>query len=231
MNIDGLSEATLEKFINKGFIKTFSDIYKLEQYKLQITQMDGFGVKSYNKLIEAIEKSKNVNMSNFIYSLGIPQVGVGGSKRLAKHFNNDINKFLLMVDFKEEFIHIEDFGSITADAIYTYFQNQDNLNLIKGLLNYINVIQSGTKTININKNLTGKTFVVTGSVTTYKNRNELEDLIISLNGKLAGSVSKNTTYLINNDLYSNSSKNQKAKELNVPIITELEFNEMIGREV
>jgi DNA ligase (NAD+) len=233
MNIDGLSEATLEKFINKRFIKTFSDIYKLEQYKSDIVQMDGFGIKSYNKLIEAIEKSKNVKFENFVYALGIDQIGKGGAKRLAKHFNNDINRFFDSTNSYDEFLQIEDFGDVTAQAIYNYFQNEDNLNQVDELLDfYIKVIKpEESKSINTNQDLTGKTFVVTGSVTTYRNRNELEDLIISLNGKLAGSVSKNTTYLINNDITSTSGKNQKANELGVPIISEAEFNQMIGREV
>jgi DNA ligase (NAD+) len=232
MNIDGLSEATLEKFINKGFIKTFSDIYKLEQYKSQIINLDGFGVKSYNKLIEAIEKSKNTKFENFIYALGIDQIGKGSSKRLAKHFDNDINKFLDSRNSYYDLLSVEDFGDITVQAVMNYFQNEGNMNEVDKLLDFhITIDKPEVKSNNTNKDLTGKTFVVTGSITTYKNRNELEDLIISLNGKLAGSVSKNTTYLINNDITSTSGKNQKANELGVPIISEVEFNKMIGREV
>ena len=232
MNIDGLSAASLEKFINKGFIKTFSDIYKLEQYKSQITQMDGFGIKSYNKLIEAIEKSKNVNMSNFIFSLGIPQIGIGGAKRLAKHFNNDINKFLDSTNSLWNFLNIQDFGEITAQEIYNYFQDENNIKQVDELLDfYITIIKPEEKKSTNLKNLTGISFVVTGNVTTFRNRKELEDLIVSLNGKLNSGVSSKTTYLLNNDIESTSNKNKTAKELGIPIISEIEFNKIIGREV
>ncbi len=224
MNIDGLSEAGIELFINKGLLKTFDDLYKLEQYKSQIIQLEGWGIKSYNKLIQAIEKSKNVKLENFLYALGIGQLGQGGSKRLVKHYNNNI---FAIADAKPyELMQVEDFGDVTANSVYSYFQ--DNMDLIDRLLEIVNIKVEEKKESTF-KSLDNLTFVVTGNVETFKNRKELEELITSLNGKLSGSVSSKTHYLINNDITSNSGKNKKAKELNVPIISEAQFNEMIGR--
>ena len=229
MNVDGLSEATLSKLIDKGFIKTFADIYKLEQYKSQIVKMEGFGLKSYQKLIDSIEKSKSVSMASFVLSLGIDQVGKGGAKRLAKHFNNDLDLFFEAIDEYYDFSRIEDFGQITADALYKYFKDEENMNQVNELLQYITIKQEEKKGGIALKSLEGLAFVVTGNVTTFKNRKELEELITSLQGKLNSSVSKNTNYLINNDTTSTSGKNQKAMEIGVPIISEEDFNTMIGR--
>ncbi len=229
MNIGGLSEATLETFINKGWIKTFADIYRLDRYKTQIINTEGFGVKSYSKLSEAIEKSKNVKFENFIYALGINQIGKGGAKRLAKHFNNDIQAFLKATVSHHNFTGIDDFGLITAYSVYEYFQSESNMQIVNELLEYVTVIKSKEKKSTGFKDLSGIAFVVTGDVNTFKNRKELEELITSLNGKLNGSVSSKTNYLINNDVNSTSGKNQKAKEVGVPIISEAQFNEMIGR--
>jgi len=228
LNIDGLSEATLEKFIDKGFIKNISDVYKLELYKDKIVKMEGMGIRSYTKMIEAIEKSKDVKFENFVYSLGINQIGKGGAKRLAKYFNNDIEAFLEATKSHYTFMNIEDFGSITAYAVYDYFDNEDNMNQVRELLSIVRIKQEEKKDVDF-KSLEGLAFVVTGSVETFKNRKELEDLITSLNGKLNGSVSAKTNFLINNDTTSTTGKNQKAKDLGVKIISENEFNIMIGR--
>jgi DNA ligase (NAD+) len=232
MNIDGLSAASLEKFINKGFIKTFSDIYKLEQYKSQITQMDGFGIKSYNKLIEAIEKSKNVNMSNFIYSLGIPQIGVGGAKRLAKHFNNDINKFLDATQSLWNFLNIQDFGEITAQEIYNYFQDENNIKQIDELLDfYITIIRTEEKKPNnqiIDNPLKGKKVYGTGTFANYK-KEELKSLIESLGCEFASGYAKSLDYLIVGSL-KGSGKEDKAKADGIKILSEDEFIKIIGKE-
>jgi len=229
MNIDGLSDAGIETFINNGWIETFADIYRIERYKMDIIHTEGFGLRSYSKLIEAIENSKTVKFENFIYALGIPKIGVGGSKRLAKHFKNDINAFLEATKSHHNFTGIADFGLITAYAVYEYFQNQDNMNQVKELLEYVTINKPEEKKSTGFKDLTGIAFVVTGDVKTFKNRKELEDLILSLNGKLNGSVSSKTNFLINNDITSTSGKNKAAKDLNIPIITEASFNDMIGR--
>ncbi len=231
LDIVGLSGATLEKFINEGFINNISDVYKLDIYRSKIVKMEGMGVRSYEKLISAIEKSKLLDMSSFLVSIGIDQIGLGGAKRLAKHFNNDINKFLEATKSYTNFIGIEDFGTITAKAVYEYFKNVDNMNQVKELLRYVTIKQEEKKANTGFKSLNGLAFVVTGSVATYKNRGELEALITSLDGKLNGSVSSKTNFLINNDITSTSGKNQKANELGVKIISESQFNEMIGRNI
>lgn len=227
MNIDGLSEAGIELFINEGFLKTFADLYKLEKYKSKIVQLEGWGLKSYNKLIQAIEKSKNVKLENFLYALGIGQLGQGGSKRLVKHFNNNFSAIMCASIY--DLMQVEDFGEVTANNVYSYFDNDSNQDIVDELQMYVNIEERVEKKETGFKSLDGLTFVVTGNVETFKNRKELEELITSLNGKLSGSVSSKTNYLINNDITSNSGKNKKAKDLGVSIISEQMFNEMIGR--
>lgn len=223
MNIEGLSEATLEKLINLDFIRVFGDIYRLEQYKNQIIKLDGFGKKSYNNLITSIEKSKNVKLDNFITALGIEGVGVSTGKLIAKKFKTIYN---FINARNAELLNIEGIGNITAESILQY--RMAYLDIILDLIKYMNFIQEEKQQAGYTS-LEGKTFVVTGDVQTFKNRNELGDLIVSLGGKLSGSVSKNTNHLINNDVTSTSGKNQKAKQLGVPIISETDFNRMIGR--
>ena len=219
--------------MDEGFINSITDLYKLEQYKSRMIKMDGFGIKSYTNLMSAIEKSKTVKFESFVYSLGIDQIGKGGAKRLAKHFKNDINAFLAATSSHHNFTGITDFGLITAYAVYEYFEKPENMAMVNELLQYVTVLQDKPKEIaEIGyKDLSGVAFVVTGDVKTFKNRKELEDLILSLNGKLNGSVSSKTNYLINNDVTSTSGKNQKAKEVGVPIISEAQFNEIIGRNI
>lgn len=228
INIEGLSEQTLEKFINLGWLKTFDDIYNLEQYKSKIIQMDGFGSKSYAKLINAIEKSKKVKMSNFVYALGIPQIGKGSSKVLTKYFKDDWFAFeeALCNDF--DFTELEDFGDITNQSLHKWYNDDSERKMWTKLTYNVEFVKEEKKETGF-KSLEGLTFVVTGNVETFKNRKELETLITSLNGKLSGSVSSKTNYLINNDVTSSSGKNKKAKDLNVPIISEAMFNSMIGR--
>lgn len=231
MNIDGLSEATLEKLIAEGFIKTFSDIYKLEQYKVNIINLEGFGKRSYEKLIEAIEKSKNVDMANFIYSLGIAQIGRSACKTIANFFQYNWEEFDNVILGGFDFTSLDDFGKIMSDNLNGWFKIEDNKKQWFELVYILNINKPQKKSTPNFESLFDKIFVVTGTVTTFKNRNELEDLIICLEGKLSGSVSKNTTFLINNDTTSTSGKNQKAQQLGVPIISEDDFNKMIGREV
>jgi DNA ligase (NAD+) len=225
MNIEGLSEATIEKFINKGWLRTFVDIYRLDQHRTEIICMEGFGLKSYDNLWNAIEKSKNVKLENLLVALGIPQIGRGGAKRLAKSFKNIYD----IVNAKVSgLIQVEDFGETTAISVNNYFDDVNNTLMLNDLLNYI-TIQQEEKAETGFKNLTGITFVITGSVNTFKNRDEFKALVESLNGKVAGSVSNKTNYLVNNDVTSTSGKNQKAMQLGVKIISEADFNLMIGR--
>ena len=223
MKIDGLSEATLEKFISVGFIKKLSDIYKLAEHKEAICNMDGFGDKSYEKLISSIEKSRDVLLPNLIYALGILNVGLSNAKIICKAFDYDIEKIKNAT--VEEIAVTDNIGDVIATSVFDFFHDSEKLSELNELVNELNILIPEKK--ETNSNIGGKTFVITGSLNTYENRNALKDLIESLGGKVAGSVSAKTDYLINNDVTSNSSKNKKAKELNVQIISEEDFNELI----
>lgn len=223
MKIDGLSEATLEKFISVGFIKKLSDIYKLAEHKEAICNMDGFGYKSYEKLISSIEKSRDVLLPNLIYALGILNVGLSNAKIICKAFDYDIEKIKNAT--VEEIAVTDNIGDVIATSVFDFFHDSEKLSEFNELVNELNILIPEKK--ETNSNIGGKTFVITGSLNTYENRNALKDLIESLGGKVAGSVSAKTDYLINNDVTSNSSKNKKAKELNVQIISEEDFNELI----
>ncbi len=223
MKIDGLSEATLEKFISVGFIKKLSDIYKLAEHKEAICNMDGFGDKSYEKLISSIEKSRDVLLPNLIYALGILNVGLSNAKIICKAFDYDIEKIKNAT--VEEIAVTDNIGDVIATSVFDFFHDAEKLSEFNELVNELNILIPEKK--ETNSNIGGKTFVITGSLNTYENRNALKDLIESLGGKVAGSVSAKTDYLINNDVTSNSSKNKKAKELNVQIISEEDFNELI----
>ena len=221
MNIEGISIATIETFIKAGFVKKFSDLYKLEKYKDKIIDIEGFGEKSYENIITAINKSKETDLYRFINSLGINGIGHANSKVLSKHFNDDLDK---LIDASlEDLTNIKDIGPVLAKSIYDYFKDQNNINEIKELRKYI----SFNKNTKGDKKLENMVFVITGSLNTYENRDELVKVIEDNGGKVSSSVSKNTNYLINNDINSNSSKNKKAKELNVKIINEEMFKEMI----
>jgi DNA ligase (NAD+) len=219
MNIEGLSEATLEKFVAKGFIKDFIDIYYLHNYEEEIKNMEGFGEKSYNNLIHSIEKSKDVELPNFIYALGLNHVGLSNAKLLCKHYQYDLDRILQCT--MEDLMEIEGFGGVIAHSIFSYFSQEENKERVKKLQSVLR-IKEKQKDDNVQV-LAGKTFVITGSVEHFKNRKELKEKIESLGGKVTGTVTGNTDYLINNDIHSNSSKNKKAKELGIPIITEEEF--------
>lgn len=223
LNIEGFSEATIEKFIEKGFIDNYTDIFKLEKYKDEIISMEGFGEKSYTNLIAAIYKSKNVALPNFIYALGINNVGLSNAKLLCKKCNNSLEE-IRKADF-ETLISIDGFGDVIADSIVKYFGHQKNNDLINDVLNYLNFTAAEYNDKDLK--LDNITFVVTGDVHTYKNRKELQSVIEKLGGKVTTSVSAKTNYLINNDINSSSSKNKKAKELGIPIISEEDFEEMI----
>lgn len=223
MKIDGLSEATLEKFISVGFIKKLSDVYKLAAHKEAICNMEGFGEKSYEKLIASIEKSRDVLLPNLIYAVGILNVGLSNAKIICKAFDYDIEKIKNAT--VEEISVIDNIGDVIAASVFDFFHDIKRLDEFNELVNELNILTPEKK--EANSNIDGKTFVITGSLNTYENRNALKDLIESLGGKVAGSVSAKTDYLINNDVTSNSSKNKKAKELNVQIISEEDFNELI----
>lgn len=226
MNIEGLSEATAEKLVEKGFVDNYTDIYSLQQYREEIINMEGFGEKSYNNLMNAIEKSKNVEMENFINALGINNVGLISARMLAKECRYDINA---VINAKAEDIEkIHGFGKIIAASIERYFSNEKNRSYIEKMKS---ILVFPTHSIESQGILDGFTFVITGSLEHYKNRNELQERIERLGGTVAKTVSGKTSFLINNDVNSNSTKNKKAKELNVNIISEAEFINRFDNEL
>lgn len=218
MNIDGMSEATLEKFIDKGFISELYDLYHLEQYREEIVEMEGFGVKSYDNIIESVNASRDTDLTRVLYGLGILNVGHATAKLIVKHFKDDIEAIISAKT--EDFAEIDGIGGVIAQGIEDYFANEDNVNALRELLKELNIIIEEN---NMEQDLEGLTFVITGSLEHFANRDELKKLIEDRGGKVAGSVSAKTSYLINNDVTSGSSKNKKAKSLNVPIISEQDF--------
>lgn len=220
MNIDGLSEQTLEKFLSMGFARTFCDLYHLERYENEIVGMEGFGRKSYDNLIDAIGRSRQSNLPRVIYALGIAGIGVSNAKALCRYYEYDVAK--LINASAGELSEIEGIGPVLAAAIAEYFGNKDNVAQLNALLNELTL--EAVSVDRSNDRINGQTFVITGSLNTYDNRDELKAVIESLGGKVTGSVTAKTTALINNDITSNSSKNKKAKELGVAIISEEDFN-------
>ena len=222
LNIDGLSESTLEKFLSKGFIKNDSDIFKLDRYKDEIINMEGFGKRSYEKLMAALEEAKHTNVARFLYSLGINGIGSANAKMIAKYFDNDIDK--IITAGKDELLEIEGIGEVLANSIVDFFKDSKNIENVKSLREVL--IFEAEESAG-SDSFAGKVFVITGSLEHFTNRNELKELIEKNGGKVSGSVSSKTNFLINNDTASNSSKNKKAKELGVEIISEEDFLKLL----
>lgn len=222
LNIDGLSESTLEKFLSKGFIKNDSDIFKLDRYKDEIVNMEGFGKRSYEKLMAALEEAKHTNVARFLYSLGINGIGSANAKMIAKYFENDIDK--IITAGKDELLEIEGIGEVLANSIVDFFKDSKNIENVKSLRE---VLIFEAEDSAGSDSFAGKVFVITGSLEHFTNRNELKELIEKNGGKVSGSVSSKTNFLINNDTTSNSSKNKKAKELGVEIISEEDFLKLL----
>ena len=222
LNIDGLSESTLEKFLSKGFIKSDSDLFNLSRYKDEIINMEGFGKRSYEKLITAIDEARHTNMARFLYSLGITGIGSANAKMIARYFDNDLERIINAS--KDDLLEIEGIGEVLANSIVEFFGDKRNIENIESLreLLIFETEESETKDI-----FAGKVFVITGSVEHFSNRNELKEVIEKNGGKVSGSVSSKTNFLINNDTTSNSSKNKKAKELGVEIISEEDFLKLL----
>ena len=224
LNIDGLSEATLEKFIAKGFIHHYSDMFHLEQYKDEITQMEGFGEKSYQNLQNSIEKARKTTLPKFIYALGIAGIGLANAKVICKEFHYDLEKMMCVSE--EELNAIDGIGPVLAKAFVSYFADEKKVEEVRNLVAELEII---VEEVNAGEQVfEGMSFVITGNVEHFANRNEVKDVIESKGGKVTGSVTSKTNYLINNDIHSTSSKNKKAKELGIPIITEEEFLDMLG---
>ena len=216
MNIDGLSIATLEKFIQAGFIHEYADIFELEKHKDAIVSMEGFGQKSYDNIIASIEKSRHTNLVRVLYSLGIPGIGLANAKVLCKQFKYNMEE--IMNTTTEQLELIDGIGPILAKGLVQYFENDHNKQVVVHLLEKLELEE--IKESEIEKVFEGKTFVITGSVEKFKNRNEMKAYIEERGGKVTGSVTAKTDYLVNNDVTSNSSKNKKAKELGIPIWSE-----------
>ena len=216
MNIDGLSGATMEKLIDAGFVHTYSDLFHLDRYQDQIVEMEGFGAKSYENMIASVEKSRQTTLARLIYSLGIPGIGSATAKLLCKAFDNDYMR--LMEAQPEQLQEVDGVGSVLADGFHGFWQKEDNREMLNRLLQEVE-LQAETKTEDALL-YAGKTFVITGSVTQFPNRNAMKAYIEERGGKVSSAVSSKTNYLINNDVTSSSSKNKKARELGIPILSE-----------
>ena len=222
LNIDGLSESTLEKFLSKGFIKSDSDLFHLDKFKDEIINMDGFGKRSYENLISALDEAKNTTVSRFLYSLGISGIGSANAKMIAKYFDNDIDRIISAS--KDDLLEIEGIGEVLANSIADFFKSEKNIENVESLRK---ILKFEKEESGVGDKLSGKVCVITGSLQHFSNRNELKELIEKNGGKVSGSVSSKTNYLINNDTASNSSKNKKAKELGVEIISEEDFLKLL----
>ncbi len=218
LNIEGLSEASLEKFIGRGFIHEFADIFKLRAHKAEIVEMEGFGEKSYENLITGIERARTTTLSKVIYSLGIPNVGLSGAKLICIQFGNDPEQ--VMAADEEALAAIDGIGAVIAGSFTAYFRDAGKREHFEHLLSELTLVK---EEVADDQDLKGKVFVVTGSLNHFANRNELKAQIEKRGGKVTGSVTGKTDYLINNDTTSSSSKNKKAKELGIPIISEEDF--------
>lgn len=223
MNIDGLSEATLEKFILKGFIRDFGDIFEISRYREEIVDMEGFGEKSYENLIASIERARHTTLPRLLYSLGIANIGLANAKIICRHFDYDLEQ-MIQAD-PEEISAIEGIGPVIAGTFTEYFAKEDNVKRLRHLLSHLDIEEVKREE---NQSLEGKQFVITGSVEHFENRAKLKEYIEERGGKVTGSVTKKTDFLINNDTQSSSSKNKKAKELGIPILSEEDFLQMAG---
>ena len=223
MNIDGLSEATIEKFVQNGIIKELADLYHLEEHRETIVTMEGLGERSYENLIKSIEDSRKVEMPNFIYALGIGNIGLSTAKLIIKQYGSDWDVIKALT--ADQLVDVNGIGDVIADTFVAFFRDEERMEHVERLVKELSFVVEES---NEEKTLDGVTFVITGSVNHFANRNEVKDVIEKRGGKVTGSVTSKTNYLINNDNMSNSSKNKKAKELGIPIITEEEFIAMLG---
>ena len=226
LNIDGLSEATLEKFIAAGFIHSYADIFHLDRHREAIVSMEGFGEKSYKNLMAAVKKASHTNLVRVVYGIGVAGIGLANAKMLCRSFDYDFERMRHATE--EELTAVDGIGAVLADAWIAYFASEKNAKLVDDLLAELTIekVSENTEAAVF----AGMTFVITGTVEHFANRKELQAAIEARGGKAAGSVTAKTTYLINNDVTSNSSKNKKAKELGIPIISEQDFLNMMGEE-
>lgn len=235
MDINGLSKATMTTFVKHGWITSFADIYHLNRHKDDIVSTPGFGQKSYNNMIAAVNKSRKTSFIPFIHALGIPNIGKGQAELLAKAYDYDVTRFLTAIHNHDDFTHINGIGPILNNQLHAwgekylvYMDDDTATTEIRDLLNELTFIKPEISTKS--QKFKGLTFVITGDVHHFKNRNELKAKIVALGGKVTGSVSKNTSYLVNNDVTSSSNKNKTAKQLGIPIISEDDMIDMINND-
>lgn len=226
MNIEGLSESTLEKFIARGFIREYADIFHLDRYRDEIQSMEGFGEKSFQNLEASIEKARTTTLPRVIYGLGIANIGLANARMICRAFDYELDR-MLAAD-QEDLSEISGIGDVIAGAFVAYFQDPVHRRRLEDLLKELTIVEE--EGAGAPQTLAGLTFVITGSVTHFANRSEVKTLIESLGGKVTGSVTSKTDYLINNDVESTSLKNKKARELGIPILSEEEFLEMTQGE-
>lgn len=219
MNIDGLSEMTLEKFIGCGYVREYADLFHLDRHKDAIVEMEGFGEKSYRNLMDSLEKARHTTLPRVVYSLGIPNIGVANAKVLCREYDYDLDR--LRNAGAEELSQIPGVGGVIGASVEEYFADEEHNRWLDDLLKELDIYVE--KVDESQLTLDGKVFVITGSLTEFANRNELKNLIESKGGKVTGSVTSKTSFLINNDTMSSSSKNKKAKELGIEIISEQDF--------
>ena len=217
LNIDGLSEATLEKLVDRGIVRSIPDLFRLEGQKEAIVNLPGFGEKSWERLVRSAETARKTTLPRLIYGLGIAGIGLANARQLCRAFGDDPQR--LMDASREELLAVDGIGAVLADGVLAYFASEENRALIRELLQIVRLEKTAAQR---GDGLAGKTFVITGSLVQFANRKELQQEIEALGGKVAGSVSSATDYLINNDSTSGSTKNKKAKELGIPVITEEE---------
>lgn len=225
MNIDGLSEATLEKFIARGFIHDFGDIFEIGKYRDEIVDMEGFGEKSFENLMNSLEKAKETTLAKVIYSLGIANIGLANAKVICRHFDDDLEK--IRCADQEEISGIDGIGPVIAKSLSVYFKNEENNRKLDHLMGHLHLHREEASGKQI---FAGVNFVITGSLEHFANRGQAKKLIESFGGKVTGTVTGKTNYLINNDKASNSSKNKKARELGIPVISEQDFLELVRKE-
>ena len=223
INIEGLSEATLEKFIDEAMIKEFADIFKLSAWEEKIVNMDGFGQKSFDNLVKSADKASNTSPARLLYALGIPNIGSANARMISESCRNKWDRIRRLNE--DELEAIDGIGNVMAKAYVSFFKDEKNIKTVDNLMEVLNLDESFEE--NSDGALSGMTFVITGKTEHFENRDELKKRIVSAGGKAASAVSSKTDYLINNDVRSSSSKNKKAKELGVPIITEKEFLDML----
>ena len=224
MNIEGLSEATLEKFIMNGFVKDFTDIFHLERYEDEIKSMDGYGEKSYQNLQASIQNARVTTLPRLVYSLGIPNIGIANARMICQALGNDPERVADATE--EELDEIQGVGEVIAKTFVEYFADGEHREIFRRLLEEVEIPEEEAPSGG--QSFSGINFVITGSVEHFANRREVKEEIEKRGGKVTGSVTSKTNYLINNDVNSTSSKNRKARELGIPIISEEEFMKMLG---